>query len=60
MGVYTLMAGLLGITANSLAICVFCKTPKVMCDFIIICYHQRICVSAEESIQLSPHQPVCD
>ena len=29
MGVYTLVAGLLGTVSNSLAISVFCKTPKV-------------------------------
>ena len=45
MGVYTLVAGLLGTVSNSLAISVFCKTPKVtfnLSRYIVHCIAHQL------------------
>ena len=39
LGVFTLVAGLLGTVSNSLAITVFCKTPKVTFCYINITFN---------------------
>ena len=58
MGVWTIVTGFLGFSANSLAIIVFVKSPKVFKNYILKTFSSSF--SAENTFQLSPDESLDD